>query len=158
MKRIIGLTTAALVGASVLAAPAFAEQVDYLTDETRDGAASEMNTMPDTGVDAGTTAAIGPNFEGALSAIDASSSNAAALGAVGEIGAVNVVRIEALEGHDAEAVDQAVSRNSAELQELRATITGNPALHEQLQAQGVDASNVVAAEVDAGGKVTVYVM
>ena len=169
MKRIIGLTAGALMGASVIAAPAFAEQVDYLTDTPRDGAASEMNTMgeaasprdtsnPDAGIDAGTTAAIGPSFDNALSAIEAGATNTAALGAVGEVETVNVVHIETLDGHDAAAVEQAVSQNDAEVEELRSTIAGNPALNEQLQAQGVDTSSVVAAEVDAGGEVTVYVM
>ena len=166
MKRILGLTTAALMGASVLAAPAFAEG-GLLSGTVDGGAASEMNVTPDLGgadaganvdIDTGTTAAIGGSFDGALSAIGANASNAAAIGAIGEVSTVNVVRIGALEGHDAAAVEQAVSQNSADVEELRDTIAGNPALSEELQAQGVDVSSVVAAEVEAGGEVTVYVM
>lgn len=166
MKRILGLTTAALMGASVLAAPALAE--GGLVSGTADGgAASQMDAAPDlggadadidTGVDTGTTAAIGGSFDGALSAIGANASNVAAISAIGEVNSVNVVSIDTLEGHDATAVEQAVSENSADVDELRDTIAGNPALSEELQAQSVDISSVVAAEVGAGGEITVYVM
>lgn len=160
MKRILGLTTAALMGASVLAAPAFAEQVDYLTDPAGgEAAAPDLNgdaADTDAGIDTGSTAAIGGDLDDALSAINASAANAAAIGAMGEVGTVNVVRIGALDS-DVEAVEQAVGQNNAGVDELRDTIAGNPALHEQLQSEGVEMSSVVGAEVEAGGEITVYV-
>ena len=151
MKRILGLTTAALMGASVLAAPALAESKMDLS-----GDAGATTTMPD--VDTGTTAAIGGNFESALTAIGAGSSNAQAIGTLSEVDTVKVVSVSDLEGHDKAALDQAVSQNSDSVDELRTSIGANAALSEELRSQGVDTSAVVAAQIEADGQVTVYVM
>jgi hypothetical protein len=175
MKRIIGLTTAALMGASMVVAPALAQTSDGAsdrnvptpgmsespptapgtggTDTMQDGAAS---TMPD--VDAGTTAAIAPTFDGALGAIGGNSASAQSIGSMSEISAVNVVKIDELEGADAAAVDSAVTENEAGVTELRTSIEANAALSQELETQGVEASSVVAAQVEADGALTLYVM
>jgi hypothetical protein len=151
MKRILGLTTAALMGASVLAAPALAE--DKMAPS---GEAGATTTMPD--VDTGTTAAIDTNFDSALSAISAGSSNAQAIGTLSEVDSVKVVSVDDLEGHDQAALDEALTQNSDGVDELRTSIGANAALSEELRTQGVDTSAVVAAQVEADGQVTVYVM
>lgn len=151
MKRILGLTTAALMGASVIAAPAFAESKMDLSGE-----AGATTTMPD--VDAGTTAAIGGDFESALTAVGAGSSNAQVIGTLSEVDNVKVVSVSDLEGHDQAALDQALTQNSDGVDELRTSIGANAALSEELRTQGVDTSAIVAAQVEADGQVTVYVM
>lgn len=151
MKRILGLTTAALMGASVLAAPAFAEDKMDLSGET-----GATTTMPD--VDTGTTAAIDANFDTALTAISAGSSNAQAIGTLSEVDNVKVVSVSDLDGHDKAALDEALAQNSDGVEELRTSIGANAALSEELRTQGVDTATVVAAQVEADGQVTVYVM
>lgn len=151
MKRILGLTTAALMGASVIAAPAFAESKMDLSGE-----AGATTTMPD--VDTGTTAAISGDFESALTAVAAGSSNAQAIGTLSEVDNVKVVSVSDLEGHDQAALDQALTQNSDGVDELRTSIGANAALSEELRTRGVDTSAIVAAQVEADGQVTVYVM
>lgn len=167
MKRIIGLTTAALMGASVFVAPAFAQNATDGVDQdyqlsvqpegsdpgapTPDGAA-----MPD--IDTGTTASIDGSFDGALSAIGGSSANARTIASMDDVQSVNVVRVSELRGGDAALVNQAVSQNQAGIDDLRASIDANTALHSELQAMGVTSASVVGADVGAAGDVTVYVM
>lgn len=152
MKRILGITTAALMGASVLAAPAFA-QADYDTQQGEDAGAV---TMPD--VDTGTTAAIDGSSDGALTAIGSSSVAAQSLGTMTDVQSVNVVRVGELEGSDPMLIEETVSQNDAGVQELRQAISANASLSQELEAQGVSSAEVVGAEIGLDGDVTVYVM
>lgn len=153
MKRILGITTAALMGASVLAAPAIAQtEGDLPTQEFNQG----TTTMPD--VDAGTTAAIGAELDGALTAIAGSSMAAQSIGTLTEVETVNIVRIDEISGGDPAVVDDTVTQNEQGVEELRAAISANAALSSELSAQGVETSSVVGAEMGMNGDVTVYVM
>lgn len=152
MKRILGITTAALMSASVLAAPAFAQESPVPVP----GADSGQTTMPD--IDTDTTAAIGANFDGALAAIGNNTASAQSIGAMSDVQTVRVVRIGDLEGSSPALVEQAVSQNSEGVQDLRASVAANPGLSQQLEAQGVDVLSVIGADVGAMGEVTVYVM
>lgn len=183
MKRIIAISSAALMGATMLAAPVYAEQMDSQTktpgmsSEMQDnnagadldiggdanaGATTDLGTKSGTStsttgdIDTGTTAAIGaePTFDDAIAAIEGNSASAAAISGMSEVGTVNVVRLDELEGHDPARVDEAVSASAAT--ELQSSIEANSSLSEQLQTQGVEASSVVAAQVEADGSVTVY--
>lgn len=149
MKRILGL----VMGASILAVPAVAQQPDHLKDPFAGGAAAPRIGSS---LDGGLTSAINDDFNKALSAINASSANAAALRALGSTEALNVVRIGSLPNFDEEAVEQAVMQNRGSIDILRGTIAAEPALYERLQAEGVSMSNVVGAEVK-GGLITIYV-
>lgn len=149
MKRILGLTTAALMSASVLAAPAFAEDTEL-------PAGADSGVSSD--IDQGTTAAITATPESALSAISASTTTVTSIETLSEVSAVNVVRISEFEAADASAVEEAATANEAGVEELRAAIQANAALSQELEAQGVDASSVVAAEIGANGEVTVFVL
>ncbi|TYR33099.1 hypothetical protein FY036_08550 [Mesorhizobium microcysteis] len=151
MKRIIGITTAALMSASVLAAPAFA-QVDL--DLSGGADATTNTTMPD--IDTGTTAAIDADFGTALSALTNSSGNAEAI-AMSDGANVRVVSVSDLEGHDATALDEAITQHEDGVEALRTSVEANAALKQELQTQGVDVSSIVAAQVEADGEVTVYV-
>lgn len=169
MKRIVGLTTAALLGASMLAAPAFAQVdagasggVDIQAGGVTGGAdvdAGATTTMPDAAVDTDTTAAIGGDatFEGALSAISGNSASAAAIGTMTEVDSVNVVRISELDDHDSTKLDEAVTENQAGIDELKASIEANAQLSQELETQGVEMASIVAAQVEADGGLTVYV-
>jgi hypothetical protein len=165
MKRILGITTAALMGASVLAAPAFA-QVDGVNPTPGEHGAGETTptpeaTMPDAtmpDVDPGTTAAIGGSFDGALTAIGDSSMSAQSIGAMTDVETVTVVSVGELDGSDPALIDQAVSQNVEGVEELRASIQANATLNEELQANGVDVSSVIGAQVEADGGLTVYTM
>jgi len=155
MKRILGLTTAALMSASVLAAPAFAEQNEILPG-AETGTSTDLNLGVD--IDQETTAAIGATPESALSAISGSATAAGSIETMTEVSAVNVVRISDFEQTDASAVQEAATANQAGVDELRAAIEANAALSQELEAQGVETSSVVAAEIGASGEVTVFVM
>lgn len=166
MKRILGLTAAALMGASTAIAPALAQTGNVTSGES--GVSSqieaESKSGADTGgastmdLDTGTTAAIGASPDLAVSAISGSASAASSVGTMTEFGAVTIVRVSDFGAEDARTVEQAVSTNQAGIDELRAAIQSNPALSQQLQAEGVEAASVVGADVAADGELTVYVM
>lgn len=183
MKRIIAISSAALMGATMLAAPVYAEQMDSQTKTpgmssqmqdnkaagdfdasggteagatTGPGSESGTSTSSSGDLDTGTTAAIGgePTFDEAIAAIEGNSASAATISGMSEVGTVNVVHLDELEGHDPAQVDEAVTANDAT--ELQSSIEVNSSLSEQLSTQGVEASSVVAAQVEADGSVTVY--
>jgi hypothetical protein len=181
MKRIFGITTAALLGASMFAAPALAIDLgasagtsgagvqadasgavntgksggDPVVEGQTDMDAGANTTMPD--VDAGTTAAIDTTFDSALTAIDGSATTTQAISTMTEVQEVRVVSVSDLEGHDAAAVERAVAENDADVDGLRTAIEANAAVSQELQAQGVDSSSIVAAQVGADGAVTIFV-
>lgn len=161
MKRILGITTAALMGASVLAAPAFAQadQNSQLGGEqnSTDTMTPGTDTMtPD--VDTGTTAAIGGSIDGALAAIGNNEANAQSISSMTTVDTVNVVRIGDLEGSDPALIEQTVTQNAEGVEALRNSIAANPALSQQLETQGVGTASVIGAELGAAGEVTLYVM
>lgn len=151
MKRIIGLATATLMGASMLAGPALAQDAEILP-ESSPGMSTEF------GVDTGTTAAIGGSIDGALSAIEGNAATVQSIELLTEVGTVNVVRISDFEDADADTLEQAAEANHDSVESLRDAISANAALSQQLEAQGVSADEVVAAEVDATGQVTLFVL
>jgi hypothetical protein len=166
MKRILAITTAALMSASVMAAPALAQSTPGATPETGATTTPESgsNTMPQTGttgaspdVDTGTTAAIGADFNTALVAIEGNSASAATIGSITDIERVSVVQMNTLEGHNAAALEDALAANDASVDALKASIEANTAMSSELATQGVDTDDIVAAQVAADGAVTVYV-
>lgn len=183
MKRIIGLTTAALMGASMMVAPALAQTsvgggatggVNAETGVTGGvnggadveagasgsaGADTTTGTMTDTETDAGTTAAIGADatFDGALSAIEGNATSTAAIDTMTEVGSVEVVKIGELEGADMTALETATTEREAEITELQAALEANTAVSAALEAEDVAANEVVAAEMGAGGELVIYV-
>lgn len=144
MERIPGLAMAAVMGVSILVAPAFSEEVDLLFDPYGGN------------IDNGRTASINGDLSTALSAINASSANAAALRGAGKTSSVTVVLVGSLAHFDKQALDQAVSQNQGSIEMLQGAIIGNPELYEQFRISGFDISSVVGAEVK-GGRVIVYV-
>ncbi len=184
MKRIIGLTTAALMGASMMVAPAVAQTsvggsatggVNAETGVTGGvggagadvdagasgsaGADTTTGTMTDTETDAGTTAAIGADatFDGALAAIEGNATSTAAIDTMTEVGSVEVVKIGELEGADMTALETATTEREAEITELQAALEANTAVSAALEAEDVSADEVVAAQMGAGGELVIYV-
>ena len=182
MKRVIALTTAALMTGSLFAAPALAQvSVDTGVDatvgigtnaDTSAGSASgtvggtvgtdvqikgdKMGAAADTNVDADTTAAIGASWDNLISAMGDSGASAS-IGAMSDVGAVNVVRVSDLGNADADALAKAKTDNQASIDGLKTSIEGNAQVKAALEQQGVDPSSVVAANVAADGSLTVYV-
>lgn len=171
MKRIIGLTTAALMSASMLAGPALA-QTDVAPGagdgtEVETGVTGGADTMEAPAgattlpgeVDTDPTAAIGgeATFDSALTAIEGNATSTAAIGTLTEVGSVEVIRINELEGADPTALETATSERSAEITELQAALEANTAVSSALEAENVEVADVVAAETAADGELVVYV-
>ena len=181
MKRRITIATAALFAASALAAPAFAGGLSVGADAGVSAGASGnagaganvgigsggiqadagANVGTDTqsggaGVDSGTTASTGIDFNTALSSIGDESS-AAALRTMTDVGAVMVIDVSETANADAAALDSAIEANATGIEEMRASLQSNAAVNAALEAQQVDASQVIAANVAADGSLTVFV-
>lgn len=176
MKRIIGLTTAALLSASMLAAPALAQQSPVAPGagdgtEVETGVTGGADTMEAPGeapagattlpgkVDTDATAASGSeaNFDSALAAIEGNATSTAAIDTMTEVGSVNVVRIDELEDADMTALETATSERGAEITQLQAALEANAAVSSSLADENVEVADVVAAETAADGELVVYV-
>jgi hypothetical protein len=110
----------------------------------------------DMGIDTQTTAATEPNFGSVISAIRADKVSPAEIESM-DVSSVNIVRVDTLTGADPQALENALEEKQAEISELRSAIQANTALSAQLEGQDLDADDVVATEIGAGGELTVYV-
>lgn len=121
-------------------------------------AGDQANTQ--TGTDTSTTASTGTkaNFGSVMSSIKAGKTNVSAITGLTAVNEVNVVKVSDLaQGNNMQALDKAISENQADITGLQTAISGNTALKAKLDAEQVQASSVVAADVEADGSVTVYV-
>ena len=181
MKKFIALSTAALMGSALIAAPALAQVnlgvggsagatvdgngvgVDAgggagATVGTDSGVNLGANANADTNVDTdSTTAAIEGSFDGALAAVARSSENATSIGSMTEVSSVNVIKLGDMANANMEAFGSAETENQAGIDELRASLDANAAVKAALDAQSVTSDQVVAADVNADGSLTVYV-
>jgi hypothetical protein len=147
MKR--SLATALLI-ASALALPALAE----------DAAKPKMDQGAQTQTDTNTTASTNAdaNFGSVISAIQAGKSSATSIQGLTTVSNVKVVKVSDLaKGNSMEAFDNAVSKNQADITNLQTAIGANAALKAKLNEQSITAADIVAANVEADGSVTVYV-
>ena len=179
MKRIVAVTAAALTSASLLASPVLA-QVSVGTDanvgaeaggvgvgaSTTSEAGANIGASGSAGagsagadLDAGTTAAVDGkvDFDSALKAINGNADVAGQIGSISDLGSVDVVRISELPDANAEALTSAVSENQTEIDTLKTAIESNTAVSGALEAQSVEPADVVAAKIEADGKLTVFV-
>ena len=106
------------------------------------------------GVDSGTTASTSIDFNTALSSIGDESS-AAALRTMTDVSSVTVVDVSETANADTAALDSAIEANATQIDEVRASLHSNAAVNAALEAQQVDASQVIAANVAADGSLTV---
>lgn len=182
MKRTSLITTTAIL-ASLAAAPALAldanvgananSDVGAQVDSSGVNAGAGMNT--DAQIGAGTSAADGsasattdagitastssdPNFGMLISSLNANANTATQVEAMTDVSSVSVVKISDLEqGNNQAAVSNAIAKNAEATAELQSAIEANSALKAELEQQSVDVSSVVAANVGAGGQLTVFV-
>lgn len=169
MKRILAMSAAALMGASMLAGPALSQdgpsegQGSGATTEslgtTQGPDGRESTIVPDGQVDGGTTSAIdgGSSFDGALGAMSGNAASATAIGGMANADNVEIVWIDQLDGYDGAAIDERMAADAQASTDLQAAVAANADLAQALEAEGVEASQVVAAEMAADGGVTLYV-
>ena len=120
------------------------------------GGGADMSAQGSAGVRAGQ-----PNLGTVVSTIQASKTGADEIRTLSGIDTVEVVEVSQLTGSenaqaDARAVENAVSQNEMDIDELRAAIESNSELSAELESQGVTLDNVIAAKVEADGKVTIF--
>lgn len=183
MKRIIAVTAAALM-TSALAGSAYANDMKKddsvqmnnsgtMDNGTSTGASGSMNsdtgssagmtTGSDAGaasdIDTGTTASTGqPTMDDLRSAMEGNQATVSSIKSMSDVSGINVVRTSELsQGADASAMDDAMQQNQSEIDDLQAAINENDVLKSKLEEQDIDVSNVVAAQTDADGSLTVYV-
>jgi hypothetical protein len=184
MKRILAISAAALLSGSLFAAPALAQvSVDTGTgvdvgigasgdsgSGSADGSVSgtigtdtqiKTNNMgaaadTDANLDTSTTAAIGGSWDGLMSAMGDTGASGA-ISSMSNVSTVNVVKIGDLADADTDALAKAKTDNQASIDELQSSLEANASVKAALDAKGVDASDVVAANVAADGSLTVYV-
>lgn len=103
-------------------------------------------------------AATKANFGQVISSIQASKMKASSIKSVTEVKSVTVVKIADLaKGENMTALDNAVTKNDADIVALRAAMTSNTAVDTALQGAGVDVQTVVAADISSDNTLTVYV-
>ena len=105
--------------------------------------------------------AMAPSFSSLLTAIDSASARNAKLTAATTLTAENVQLVnvqDLLKDASADSLTAAITRNSAVIDSLRATVAANTTINTALAANTtpLTANDVVATDVTADGKVIVY--
>ena len=102
-------------------------------------------------------AASNANFGQVISSIQASKTGATQIQGITEVKTVNVVKVaEIAKGENMTALDNAVSKNEADITSLRSALTANTTVNTALTNANVDVAAVVAADVGSDGVLTVY--
>ncbi len=162
MKRILAMTTAAAMTFGIVGyAAAQATGIDA-GGSANVGVGAGPDTGAEVGAGVGATGSIGAagdaNLGGVVSAINSGRLGTAELRGVTEVSSVNVIRIDELPGGaEQQAIEQALDRHQAEVDDLRAEFDARAELQSALEAEGVSSDDVVAAQVNADGTVTVFV-
>lgn len=120
---------------------------------------AEADIGADTDLDTGTTASTGEEarFGSVISAIQASDSVASDIEAMTDAARLEIVRVSDIaEGESMNALDAALSRNQAKVDELRGAIEANTAVSDQLRQEQVQPDDVVAAEMTDDGSLRIY--
>lgn len=169
MKRILAITTAALMTSALAGTAAYAN--DMKKDEstqTQSGATDSMNSdtgsmNSDTGsaanVDTDTTASTNaaPTADDLMSALQGGDAAASSIKSMSNVSNVSIVNTDELAQADMTEIDSAVEQNQSQIDQLHQAIDGNDALKSKLQEQDVDVSNVIAAKTNADGSLTLFV-
>ena len=120
--------------------------------------------------------AMAPNFGSLISAINASSTHNTHLKGLTSVTAENVQVVnvgDLLKGNDVKALENAISKNQADIDSLRATLGGNQTLNDVItkttvtttttvdttaaaKAQTLTAADIVAVDVTSDNKVVLY--
>ena len=102
------------------------------------------------------------NFGQVISSIQSSKSAPAQIEGMANVKSVNVVKVgDIAKGENMTALDQAVTKNEADIVALRSALTTNTAVNIALMPAltnaGVGVGAIVAANVESDGVLTVYV-
>ena len=102
-----------------------------------------------------------PNLTSLISAINSASATNDKIKAMTDVNAANVLLVnveDVVKGSDTTVLAAALKKNDTDLKALRTTLGTNTALTGVLSANAtpLTASDVVAADVDADGKVVLY--
>lgn len=166
MKRILALTTAALMSTGI-ASTALAQAVDLDTETGVEAGASadlpgtDMDTT--TGATTGAAGTMGAAGAGANVGAVVSSINTGQFGTFDvenatDISSVNVIRIDELPGGEEQAaIDEALDRHQDGVEDLRAAIEDNDEFYEALRDEDVSSEDVVSVQGNGDGSFTVYV-
>lgn len=102
-------------------------------------------------------AASNANFGQVISSIQASKTGATQIQGITEVKSVNVVKVgEIAKGENMTALDNAVTKNEADITSLRSALTSNTTVNTALTQANVNVAAVVAADVGSDGVLTVY--
>lgn len=102
-------------------------------------------------------AASNANFGQVISSIQASKTGATQIQGMTEVKSVSVVKVADLaKGENMTALDNAVTKNEADITMLRSALTANTTVNTALANASVDVAAVVAADVGSDGVLTVY--
>lgn len=173
MKRTSLITTTALV-VGLMAAPAFAVDLNAGGNVNAGAQAGGAGTNVDAGANAGAGANTGAqfstdtgttastsadaNFGMLISSLNTSAKTAAHIQSMTDVSQLSVVNVSELEaGANAAAVNNALSKNADARAELQAAIEANASLKAELEQRSVEVSSVVAANVGADGSLTVFI-
>ena len=109
-------------------------------------------------IDAQATASTsdGTNVQAVISAIGSSEASSSDIRKATQIKDVKVVDVSGLARAD-DQLGQAISKNRADIEVLQASLQSNATLNSALEAKRVDVTQVVAADMDAERRLTVYV-
>jgi hypothetical protein len=103
-------------------------------------------------------AASNANFGQVISSIQASKTGATQIQGITEVKSVNVVKVADLaKGENMTALDNAVTKNEADITTLRTALTTNTKVNTALADAKVNVAAVVAADVGNDGVLTVYI-
>ena len=127
---------AAVLLAAASSAPAFAGDASVDTQQT--ASTSQANTQK------------------VISAIGASEESSSAIRKAIEVKSVDVVDVSSLTGTGSK-LETEIMRNQPKIEEVQGALQSNATLNSALEAKDVDVTKVVAANMDADGKLTVYV-
>lgn len=161
MKRLLAMTTATLMGASMIAAPAFAQTGGEGGANDPAASTSEQNASPSQGsgsqqdVDRGTTQAIDEG-SGEGSSLTAVTGSGAAAQSIASMDSFSDVTVRRISGEESANASEAVSQNRDAITQLQSAISGNAELMSRLEAEGVEVSSIVGAEVAGNGALVLY--
>ena len=98
------------------------------------------------------------NFGQVISSIQSSKKEAAEIQGLTTVKNVNVVKISELtDDGNKSALDQALTKNDADIQALRTALTSNTSVNTALTQANVQVASVVAADITPDGAITVFV-
>lgn len=91
-----------------------------------------------------------------FSAIDSSEASSSAIRKAIEVKTVEVVEVSAL-AQDGSRLESTILKNQAKIEEVQAALQSNATLNAALEAKEVDPMQVVAANMEPDGTLTVFV-